>query len=230
MSGLRWRALSVALLMLLGSAVATLGRPTRHLADEIGQPKLESLFPAAFGEWHIATSQAVMLTSPDVQAALDAIYNQVLTRSYTNASGELIMLTVAYGGDQSDGASAHLPEVCYPAQGFEITANRAATLQVGPRQIPVRQLMAKFGPRLEPITYWVAVGDRVVTTGIGQKLAQMRFGLRGVIADGMLVRVSSFDADMDRANALHARFIEDLTRTMDAKSLDRVFGSLPGGP
>jgi len=230
MNKIRWRALLVALLMLLGSAAATLGRPTRHLADEIGQPKLESLFPAAFGAWGIATNHRPMLASPDVQAALDAIYNQVLTRTYVNAAGESIMLTVAYGGDQSDGASAHRPEVCYPAQGFEIKANRAATLQVGPRQIPVRQLMATSGSRLEPITYWVAVGDQVVTTGIGQKLAQMRFGLRGVIADGMLVRVSSFDADMDRANALHARFIEDLSRAIDAKSVDRVFGSLPGGP
>ena len=229
MNRLRWRALLVALLMVLGSVAATLGRPTRHLADEIGQPKLESLFPMAFGSWHIASNQGVMLTSPDVQAALDAIYNQVLTRTYTNASGELVMLTVAYGGDQSDGASAHRPEICYPAQGFDITRIRSASLQLGPRQIPVRQLMAKLGARLEPITYWVAVGDRVVTTGIGQKLAQMRYGVRGVIADGMLVRVSSFDADMDRANALHARFIEDLSRAIDAKSLDRVFGALPAG-
>ena len=218
----------VMLLMLLGSALATLGRPTRHLADEIGQPKLETLFPAQFGVWHIAADQTVTLPSPDVQAALDAIYNQVLTRTYDNASGDSIMLTVAYGGDQSDGASAHRPEVCYPAQGFEITAIRAATLQLGPRQIPVRQLMARLRSRLEPVTYWVVVGDRVVTTGVGQKLAQMRYGLRGVIADGMLVRVSSFDADMDRANALHARFIEDLSRAINAQSLPRVFGALPG--
>ena len=80
--------------------------------------------------------------------------------------------------------------------------------------------------RSEPVIYWVAVGDQVVTTGIGQKLAQMRYGLRGVIADGMLIRVSSIDADMNRAHALQARFLEDLSLTLDAKALDRVFGAL----
>ena len=75
-------------------------------------------------------------------------------------------------------------------------------------------------------TYWVSVGNQVVTTGIGQKLAQMRYGLRGVIADGMLVRVSSIDADMDRAHALQAAFLGELSLALYAKSLNRLFGAV----
>ena len=226
MNRLRWHALVVALLMMAGAAAGTWGRPTLHLADQIGKPDLEAMFPSRFGDWRTVTGQAPILPSPDVQAALDAIYNQVLARSYVNTSGQVIMLTVAYGGDQSDGTSAHRPEVCYPVQGFAITSNQAGSLQLGRRALPVRRLMAQRGARNEPVTYWVSVGNQVVTTGIGQKLAQMRYGLRGVIADGMLVRVSSIDADLDRAYAVQGAFLEALSQALDAKSLDRVFGAV----
>ncbi len=225
MNRLRWHALLVAMLMIAASAVGTWGRPTQHLADQIGKPDLEAMFPSRFGDWQIVTGQALVLPSPDVQAALDAIYNQVLARTYVNASGQVIMFTVAYGGDQSDGTSAHRPEVCYPVQGFAITSNQAGSLQIGQRELPVRRLMARRGARNEPVTYWVAVGNQVVTTGIGQKLAQMRYGLRGVIADGMLVRVSSIDADLDRAHAMQGTFLKALSQALDAKARDRVFGA-----
>ena len=224
MSALRWRALLVALLMVAGAAAAVLARPTKHMADQVGMPNLETLFPQQFGPWRMDTSMPVILPSPDVQALLDKIYNQVLSRTYINTEGQRIMLSVAYGGDQSDGTSAHRPEVCYPAQGFAITDNRAVSLPIGPRQLPVRQLMSKLGPRNEPITYWVVVGGEVVTTGLSQKLAQMRYGVRGIIADGMLVRVSSIDQDMGRGHALQARFVGDLATQMDPSAAARVFG------
>lgn len=223
-SEMRRRGFVAAGLMFAGSALAVGMRPRKHMADEIGMPDLETLFPKQFGDWRVDTSIPVILPSPDVQALLDKIYNQVLARTYVNAQGQRIMLSVAYGGDQSDGTSAHRPEVCYPAQGFAISSNRAGTLQVGDREVQVRRLMSHLGPRHEPITYWVVVGGEVVTTGIGQKLAQMRYGLRGVIADGMLVRVSNIDSDMARGFGIHERFVTDLGRNLDGAAALRVFG------
>lgn len=225
-SASRLRALVVALLMLGSAGAAVVGRPTKHMADQVGMPNLETMFPKAFGSWKLDTSMPVILPSPDVQALLDKIYNQVLSRTYVNAEGKRIMLSVAYGGDQSDGTSAHRPEVCYPAQGFAITSNKASSLPLTAGALPVRQLMSKLGPRDEPITYWVVVGGEVVTTGIGQKLAQMRYGVRGIIADGMLVRVSSIDGDMNRGHALQAAFISELSAQLDAAASARVFGRL----
>lgn len=224
MNSLRWRALLVALLMLAGAGAAVMARPTKALADQIGIPNLETLLPKKFGTWQVDTSLPTILPSPDVQAQLDKIYNQVLSRTYVNDKGQRIMLSVAYGGDQSDGTSAHRPEVCYPAQGFAITSNQVADLQLGGRDLQVRQLMSKLGARNEPITYWVVVGDEVVTTGIGQKLAQMRYGVRGVIADGMLVRISSIDADMERGHELQAQFARDLYSSIDPAAAARLFG------
>ena len=226
MDAQRRRAIVATAVMLGGAGAAVWARPTRHLADQLGIPDLETLFPAEFGDWRVDATLPVILPSPDVQALLNKIYNQVLTRTYVNVrTGERIMLSVAYGGDQSDGTSAHRPEVCYPAQGFAVRGNRAGRLELGDRMIPVRQLMSSLGTRHEPITYWVVVGGEVVTTGIGQKLAQLRYGVRGLIADGMLVRVSSIDAAARRGHALHERYLTALYGAVDASARPRIFGS-----
>ena len=226
MSSVRWRALLAAALMLAGATLTYFGKPTVYLADQIGKPDLESLFPKRFGPWRLDVSMPAVLPAPDIQAELDAIYNQVLSRTYVNTLGQRIMLSVAYGGDQSDGTSAHRPEVCYPAQGFEITANVKAELSAGGGTLAVRKLMSRLGGRNEPITYWVVVGSEVATSGIEQKLAQMRYGLRGVISDGMLVRVSSIDADMARGHAVQSGFIAEMAAAIPGQARTRVFGDL----
>ena len=210
--------------MLGGSVLASTLRPTRLMSESLGLPKLDSMLPSTFGEWRVDTSLPVILPAPDVQAKLDKIYNEVVARTYVNKNGQRIMLSMAYGGDQSDATSAHRPEVCYPAQGFAITDNFGDTLHVAGRDIPVRRLMSRLSGRSEPITYWVVVGDRVVTTGIGQKLAQMRYGLRNIIADGILVRVSSIDNDMQKGHQLQTQFIDDLGQALQGDKAQRVFG------
>lgn len=220
----RRRAGLASLLMIAGAGLGYAAKPSKNLADEIGMPNLETMFPKQFGEWKLEPTGAVVLPSPYLQSILDKIYNQTLARTYVNGNGARIMLSVAYGGDQSDGTSAHRPEVCYPAQGFAITANKQDYLNLPSAKIPVRRLMSVMGPRLEPITYWVIVGDEVVTTGIGQKLAQMRYGLRDVIADGMLIRVSSIDSNMQRAYAQHNDFLLALFANMTGEGTARVFG------
>ncbi len=212
--------------MLLAAALSFVGKPSRYLADQIGKPDLEVLFPKQFGAWHVDALMPVILPAPDVQAKLDAIYNQLLSRTYANAEGQRIMLSVAYGGDQSDGTSAHRPETCYPAQGFAITYNQKAVLSAAGGSLVVRQLMSKLSARDEPITYWLVVGSEVATTGVEQKLAQMRYGLRGVIADGILVRVSSIDAERANGHELQAGFIAELAAAIPPKARARVFGSL----
>jgi EpsI family protein len=226
MNTVRWRALFAAAVMVVAGVLTYFGKPTTYLADQIGKPDLQSLFPRQFGAWRLDASIPVILPAPDVQAEINAIYNQVLARTYVNDDGERIMLTVAYGGDQYDGTSAHRPEGCYPAAGFEITFNEKALQRVDNGTLAIRKLMSRRGERFEPITYWVVVGNQVATTGIEQKLAQMKYGLHGVIADGMLVRVSSIDADMAHGHAVQVGFIASLAAAMPSPGRSRVFGEL----
>ncbi|MCV2357157.1 EpsI family protein [Paucibacter sp. B2R-40] len=214
----------MAVLMAASSGAAHLMTPTVHLADKVGQPNLEAIFPKSFGDWVIDRNTPVILPAPDVQARLDKIYNQVLSRTYVNKRGERIMLSVAYGGDQSDGTRLHRPEVCYPAQGFQITSNRATDLQLPGKNLHIRQLTSKLDQRFEPITYWVIVGDEAVTSATQQKLAQLSYGVRGLIPDGMLMRVSSIDMDSERAFGIQSEFLQALALAVPPESHARIFG------
>ncbi len=225
MTATRFRALVVFVAILATAAMAHWATPTTHLSDVLGKPDLEKLFPAEFADWRVDVRAAMILPSPQTQALLDSIYNQTLTRTYINAAGERVMLSVAYGGDQSDATRAHLPEVCYPAQGFQITSNARSLLVLADRAVATRLLMSKLGLRNEPITYWLVVGDRVTVSRTDQKLAQFRLGLKGLIPDGMLVRVSSIDPDMARGHRLQAKFLAELAEAFPETSRDRVFGA-----
>ena len=225
MNALRWKALLLCVLMAASAAMAHLARPTVKIADSGPRVDLETLFPREFGDWRIDSRTPVILPSPDLQAKLDAIYNQVLSRTYVNAEGERVMLSVAYGGDQSDGTSAHRPEVCYPAQGFQVLGNEVGTIDLDGRQMPVKRLQSRLGARYEPITYWIVVGDQVVTSGTQQKIAQLGYGVRGQIPDGMLVRVSSIGVDAKAGHALQARFVNDLVRSIDPERRLRIAGA-----
>lgn len=223
---LRRHAVAVLCLALLAFAGAEAWRPREHLADSRPRLDLETVFPKRFGEWRVDDRMPVQLVSPDVQALLNKLYSQVLSRVYVHEpSGRRVMLSVAYGGDQSDAARAHRPEVCYPAQGFDISGRQKVSWQVADRSMPIGQLVARLGSRQEPISYWFVVGEGVAISGTDQKLMQLRYGLRGVIPDGMLVRVSSVDRDVDRAYALHRDFVESMAAQMPPADRLRVMGS-----
>jgi EpsI family protein len=229
MTAMRVKALIVAVLMAASFAGAAALRPTQRLADTRPKVKLDALFPTSFGQWVVDDRQPVQLVSPDQAAMLSKLYNDTLSRTYVNRqTGQRIMLSVAYGGDQSDGTRAHLPELCYPAQGFQIIDKHSSTLATGTHSIPVQRLFAKLGGRMEPITYWVVVGEKVALTGPQQKLAQLNYSLRGLIPDGTLVRVSNIDPDADKSYLVHDEFVRELAAAVPEALKSRVVGS-PGG-
>lgn len=226
MNQTRRQALLVFGLMVGTAALARVGKPHIKLADQGARIDLEAVFPKSFGNWQVDANTPVILPAPDVQAKLDAIYNQVLSRTYVDANGYRIMLSVAYGGDQSDGMSIHLPETCYPAQGFQVSSNEAAVLNADGHSVPVHRLETRLGSRFEPVTYWITIGDRVAASRSQQKLIQIRFGLKGLIPDGMLVRISSIDRDTRAAQQRQAEFANDMARAIPSAFKPRVLGTV----
>jgi len=216
----------IAFALMIGAAAgAHIWRPTAHLADSRAKVDLEQMFPAAFGDWKVDKFQPVQLVAPDVAQLLATIYSQTLSRTYIDSQGQRIMLSVAYGGDQSDATRAHRPEVCYPAQGFQIIANQTGVVDTPSHPLRVRQLVAKAGGRVEPISYWITVGDRTALSGTEQKLAQLSYSTRGVIPDGMLVRVSTIDPDFARAFGVQEQFLRALASSLSGSTKRRVFGA-----
>lgn len=221
----RRHALAVGLASLASAGLAHVWKPTQRLADTLPKLDLEIAFPKSFNGWRVDDRMPVQLVSPDQKAVLDQIYSQTLSRTYLNGQGDRIMLSVAYGGDQSDATRAHRPEVCYPAQGFQIRNDRTAQVSVGDRVIKARQLVAVQGARVEPITYWVTVGNQIAASGTDQKLRQLAYSTRGVIPDGMLVRISNISPDAEASYGLHQRFAQQLAGSLRAQESDRILGA-----
>ena len=217
-------ALITAALMFAASAAAVALRPTHKLADAGPKVDLEAMIPKQFGDWRIDTSIVPVLPSPDVQAKLDKIYNQTLARTYVNSHGQRIMLSIAYGGDQSDAMQVHMPEGCYAGQGFAIKDKSRIVLETFFGPLPVSRLVAHQGQRNEPITYWFTVGDVAINSGFRQKLEQLKFGLNGSVPDGVLVRVSSIDRNNQNAYALQENFLQELLGSMTEKDRARIAG------
>ena len=221
------RGLLIAGAMIGASIAGAVLTPTQRLAHDGMTFDLESVVPRAFGEWKIDPFVVPVMLSPDVQAKLDEVYNQTIARTYVNDRGQRIMLSIAYGGDQGgDGTQAHRPEFCYSAQGFQLFASSIGDLATSFGALPVRRLVATMGSRVEPITYWVTVGEMATRPGWERKVAQWRYGLRGVIPDGMLVRVSSIDRNFEGAYELQERFVASMLSAIKPEHRVRLAGRL----
>ncbi|MDY7547877.1 EpsI family protein [Glaciimonas sp. CA11.2] len=214
-------------LMVFSSALTKVMTPTAKIADQQPKFSLERMIPNTFSGWELDNSIVPVAVDSSVEAQLNAIYNQTLSRTYINRKGERIMLSIAYGGDQSgEGTQAHRPEFCYTAQGFQLVSNVVSELPTPIGKIPVRRLKAVLGSRIEPITYWLTVGNKATLPGFGRMLTQLSYGLTGVVPDGMLVRVSSLDADNAHAYALQDQFINSLLSQIDNNARIRLTGRL----
>jgi EpsI family protein len=211
------------------AGVAAVAAAVRHRASQ-GQratpPRLQANIPLLFGAWQLVPT-APQLVNPQTQQILDSLYSEVVTRTYVDARRYHVMMSVAYGHDQRGGLEAHRPEVCYPAQGFVLQDQRDDTLTTRFGPIQVRRLRTALGTRAEPITYWFAMADTQNASAFAKRLARLRAVLTGAIPDGILMRVSSIDADAARAWRMHDAFIASLLDALPQTTRTRMMGVRP---
>jgi EpsI family protein len=223
--GPRLHGAALCALMLAATLVSHWLRPTTHLADQLAPIDLESQIPQSFGSWQLDTRNGARLVNPQAQSLLDKLYSQVLARTYVDSgTGERVMLSIAYGSDQSDAMQVHLPEVCYPAQGFEVIGRSSNVIATGLREVPTKRLLTRMGSRIEPLTYWTTIGDTVAIGDSGRKLAQLRYSLQGLVPDGLIFRVSSIDARTEQAWQTQAAFIAALSASLTPSIRSRLLG------
>lgn len=209
--------------MVAASGLAVAMRPTQRAQETVTE--LEQLIPSSFGSWSVRPGGTAAVVNPQQQAVLDRIYSQTLTRTYQDsATGGVVMVSVAYGEEQSKESQVHRPEVCYPAQGFQIDGRARDELKIPSGGIPVIRLVANSGTRHEPITYWVRIGNQIVRGMLEQKLAIVAEGLSGNVADGLLFRVSSVGPDAAAEYRLHDKFVNDLLPVLSSSGRNWLLG------
>jgi EpsI family protein len=226
MIGSRVNLLVIGAAMLCAAGLSFALKPAVRLSENAPALRLEEMIPREFAGWRIDPNVMPIQVSPDVQAKLDATYNQVLSRTYVSPDGERMMLSIAYGGAQSDDLSVHHPEACYTAQGFQVLAPAIGQLVTEFGAVPVKRLFAVLGPRREPITYWITVGEQATHSPLQEKLSRFRYGLTGQIPDGILVRVSSIAEDREGAYAQQGSFVRSMLAAMQPKDRVRLVGRL----
>lgn len=220
------KSILIAVTMLVGVVLSIAARPTHKLAAERARIDLDAIVPRSFGDWRVDTSILPVQPGADLRASLNKIYSQTVSRTYVNSRGQRIMLSIAYGDDQSDALQVHKPEICYAAQGFQVFKEALGQIKTDYGELPVKRLLAVRGNRMEPITYWITVGDYAIQVGFQQKLAQLKYGVTGQIPDGMLVRASSIDRNEGQAYRLQADFLRQMLAAVSDKNRVRVAGRL----
>jgi EpsI family protein len=216
--------------VMVASAAAAIALTPKQLYAPGQKPEtsLEELVPKSFGTWYLEPTAVQQIVNPEVLASLARYYTDNLSRTYVNDKGERVMLSLAYGADQSRAMQVHKPEVCYVGQGFVIdTPVKGNTLVDGNKlDIPNMRLVAKLGARNEPITYWIRSGDYVVRGWLEQNVARVKNGLlKGYTPDGLLVRVSTLDTDKERAYKVQDRFIADMIAASPTKTRAMLLGN-----
>lgn len=211
------------LLMIAGTLLALYLKPNHKISADRKDFSLEKIVPVSFADWKMIDVGTNAIVNPQQNVMVNRLYNQTLSRTYVSNSGERVMLVIAYGDNQTDNTQLHYPEVCYPAQGFQIVSHVRDTTRVANRVIPITKLIAELNGRIEPVTYWATIGDRVVVKGLDTKFEQLKYGLRGSIPDGLLFRVSSIGHQSQFT--IQNKFINDLVANIDDKYLPIFIGS-----
>jgi EpsI family protein len=199
--------------------------PTTRVAAAQADFSLDRMVPKRFGNWTLDDTVAPLTPDETQKELIATLYDQTLARTYVDETGQRVMLSIAYGGDQSKQVQLHLPEVCYVAQGFDMVEDKAGELGTRYGSIPVKRLLMRAGARNEPVTYWVTVGDKAVMSGLGQKYQRFLYGLAGKIPDGMLVRVSTIQSDQQVAYAVQARFVNQMLDGFSPQDRVRLLGT-----
>lgn len=217
----------LSVLLLLACLLALGARPQQRMAEQSTGFSLEEVIPKRFGDWVMDERPGLQVVNPQVNAAIRDIYQQVLSRHYINRrDGRVMMLSIAYGADQSYGNDLHVPDVCYPAGGFQILQRQDASLQLDSgHQLPTRRLIAQRNQRREPLTYWVVVGDKAVTGAVNAKLTGLSYGLRGVIPDGLIIRISSVGMGDEQAFAGQEAFTRELLDSLAPRWKSKLSGA-----
>lgn len=215
----------MAVCLLATAAASWVGMPKPMPDAQVrATTPLEQIFPASFGAWKLDPAAAGLVRPAFERARQFQMYDQVLERTYVDGAGHSIMLSVAYGRQQSVGLQMHRPEVCYKAGGFKVSHVEPGHLNLLGRAVPVTRLFASMEGRPEPITYWQLLGKELIADEAQFRLRQLLPGATGGIPDGLLVRISSLDEDLVRAYQLQGEFAQAMTQALTPAQRERVLG------
>lgn len=214
--------------MILGAAalttsIAAFVREPKAAMQPLAKGVLEGLVPKAIGPWKFETKSGLVL--PPVDPLTDQIYSDIVTRVYVSEKEPPVMMLIAYSNTQNGMLQLHRPEVCYPASGFALTETMVESIAVNSQmQLATRHFSAEGASRNEQVLYWTRIGSELPTGWLDQRAAVVRANLRGVIPDGILVRLSTIAPDYKAARPVLEAFTRGLIEGLNVPGRKLLVG------
>jgi EpsI family protein len=152
---------------------------------------LAAIAPKAFGAWTSEdVNDALALNAPGTLSA--ELYNEVMVREYRNTAGAAVTLLLAYGARQTDTLQLHRPEICFPAFGYHLSRMESVMLPIANGlSLPARRMAASLSDLNESVVYWSRLGEYFPQDAEQQRAARFKTTLKGVVADGVLARLTT---------------------------------------
>lgn len=205
-----------------GAAAARIPQPN---SPTIAQKRFESMMPEAVGSWRYHQSSGLVLPPEDALSA--RLYDNLITRVYTDGSGTAMMLLIAYKNFQNGVLQLHRPEICYPAGGYKLSPTLPIEIAVGGgRTMPANSFSASGNERDEQVLYWTRIGEHFPVRWIEQRVAVLRANMVGINPDGMLARVSMVNDDMAFSRPKMEQFVSALRMASPPALRQVLFGRL----
>lgn len=227
-SRLPWLAVAAFCSVLaLTHAGAILAKPTKFWADVAQGPSYNDTIPDQFGDWVHLPERTGRVVNPVQEEELMKLYSETVAKTFIHKpTGRTVMLSIAYGRNQSTDVQIHTPEQCYPSQGFRVESRQDHDVQTPYGAIKAVRMQTSLGAqRKEPLTFFLRVGDRVARGSKERNLARLSMAMHGYLIDGMLFRVSEISNDAPTAFDLQDQFIRDLLSKLSDENRARLIGS-----
>ena len=201
----------LCLTMILSGVASLLLVPKAAIGS--AAPDLVKMLPSEFDGWRVLPGVR-LVTAQEPDALEQELYSNVAGQAYIDNHQHVVMLLLAYGPRQTDRLQLHRPEICYVANGFRVSAIAQGNIDLANGlDIPVKRLVARREGRIEYITYWMRIGNRIVNSVLRRQLIKIEYGLAGNIPDGLLVRTSVVGGSPGEAYDIQDKFVQALSKT-----------------
>jgi len=212
-------SIQVLVLSIVFFALATLLKPRHHYAQV--DSNLEQTIPRVIGEWvEVPQPTPQVSVVSDERSLVNQLYDDTLMRTYVDKEGHQIMVALAYAKEQRQDVKIHQPDICYPAQGYQMIAseNVEFKLSTASNKVLGKRQLYESNQSQEAVSYWIRIGDQTSISGLQSRYKIIRDGLiNNRYDDGILVRVSSkanSNDDVNKLYKLHTEFFDELTKSI----------------
>ena len=221
------RAVILAGALVATAAAAAAMTPRKHERLLVGA-NLSDVIPQKVGPWAAIDGGPVVL--PEQEGAA-SVYDQVLTRSFAAPGQPVVVLLIAYGGAQSGLMKVHRPNVCYETNGFKIGPLSRADLHLKDgRTVPGESFIATRSDRIEQVLFWTRIGAGFPISLDEQRWMTLQEGFKGLIPDGVLVRMSTIGADPVASRKALDTFASALVEESGSRAQTLLVGAATPSP